>query len=327
MASRYVPPHLRSKQQNSQQQHSSPSPQAKTKERNPSDGYTADEIANQFGCAPDTKVGTLNAAEADESKLAFVLVFKDQHPEWPPRIFCKSNLHLLTASASPTPTGGTLSQTPGAEGRGNVEDQLSSSAPALTPDLPEMRSGPEDEGKNTGEENDTAHDNNYTITNTNINESSSSTPHLPTHLIPLFTQDSLSAFTPLKMEIFFFKGWYHIKSVTYLEPKSPELIKMLDGKFTPAGKKRSPEQWERSLGMRWGVVEFVPDGEGDAKGAGGFGKGDGEGVGKGKEEKGLLGNPMVPLKPMAEKEAKSVREMLEEIRLRDEKKGTVKGAS
>ncbi|KAL8728740.1 MAG: hypothetical protein Q9181_005241 [Wetmoreana brouardii] len=262
MASRYIPPHLRSKQQDSQKQHH-PSPEANAKERNPSDGYSADEIANQFGCAPDTKVGTLNAAEADESKLAFVLVFKDQHPEWPPRIFCKSNLHLLTASASPTPNGGTLPETSGAE-------------------------------------------------------------DLPTHPIPLFTQDSLTTSTPGKWKIFF-KGWYHIQSVTYLEPKSPELIKMLDGKFTPAGKKRSPEAWEQSLGMRWGVVEFVPLGEGDgAKRVGACGKGDGEGDGRGEEEK---GNPIVPLKPMVGKKTKSVREMLEEMRLRDEKTGTVQGVS
>ncbi|KAL8684462.1 MAG: hypothetical protein Q9218_008281, partial [Villophora microphyllina] len=106
MAGRYIPPHLRQKDAGQQGTPSSSSaPQLQIKERSLSDGYTPEEIANQFGLPSTEKVGTLNADES--GKLAFVLVFKDQHPEWPPKIFCKSNLHLLSSSSA----GGSPSQT------------------------------------------------------------------------------------------------------------------------------------------------------------------------------------------------------------------------
>ncbi|KAL9001848.1 MAG: hypothetical protein Q9188_005186, partial [Gyalolechia gomerana] len=73
MSSRYIPPHLRGQQQ-------STSSTAPPKRRNPSDGYTAIEIANQFNLS--SKPGTINASDDEPGKLAFVLIFKDQHPDW-----------------------------------------------------------------------------------------------------------------------------------------------------------------------------------------------------------------------------------------------------
>ncbi len=88
-----MPPHLRN-----QPPSSPPSPA----ERTPNDGYTLEELARQFDC--NHKVGTLNSdsekgIDWDHSSLAFVVIFKDQHPHWPPKIFCKTNLNLLPASA------------------------------------------------------------------------------------------------------------------------------------------------------------------------------------------------------------------------------------
>jgi len=94
MSARYLPPHLRT-----QPPSSSPPPA----ERTPNDGYTLEELAHQFDCKH--KVGTLNSnaekgIDWDHPSLAFIVIFKDQHPHWPPKIFCKTNLNLLPASAS-----------------------------------------------------------------------------------------------------------------------------------------------------------------------------------------------------------------------------------
>jgi len=88
-----MPPHLRN-----QPPSSPPSPA----ERTPNDGYTLEELAHQFD--RNHKVGTLNSnsekgIDWDHSSLAFIVIFKDQHPHWPPKIFCKTNLNLLPASA------------------------------------------------------------------------------------------------------------------------------------------------------------------------------------------------------------------------------------
>lgn len=69
-------------------------------ERKPEDGYTLEEIANQFSFDHKKKLGTLNRAsisveEEETPNLGFVIVFKDQHPKWPPKIFCKTYLFLL----------------------------------------------------------------------------------------------------------------------------------------------------------------------------------------------------------------------------------------
>ena len=82
---------------------------------------------------------------------------------------------------------------------------------------------------------------------------------------------------------------------------------------------RRPEQWERSLGIRWAVAELVPFSESgvrddDQKKSEAVAGSENEDEGRGKAR---LGNPMVPLKPMPELPKKSVRDMLAEMRLKD----------
>ena len=95
MAGRYIPPHMRGSTGSS----SAEKPMVKA-ERKPEDGYTLEEIANQFSFDHKKKLGTLNRAsisveEEETPNLGFVIVFKDQHPKWPPKIFCKTYLFLL----------------------------------------------------------------------------------------------------------------------------------------------------------------------------------------------------------------------------------------
>lgn len=78
-------------------------------------------------------------------------------------------------------------------------------------------------------------------------------------------------------------------------PRTPLLIKMLETKFTGPSTERSEEAWNKSLNMRWAMVDLQKAEE---------------------EEQGS--NPMEPLKEIKKK---SVSEMLEEMRLRESNGG------
>ena len=72
-------------------------------------------------------------------------------------------------------------------------------------------------------------------------------------------------------------------------PRTPLLIKMLESKFTGPKNERSEEAWNKSLNMKWAIVDLARV-EGGEQGS----------------------NPMEPLKEI---QKKSVSEMLEELRL------------
>ena len=97
MAGRYIPPHMRGSSGSSTEVLNVKA------ERKPEDGYTLEEISNQYSFRDKKQLGTLNRASIDVGEggkptIGFVLVFKDQHPKWPPTIFCKTNLNALPKS-------------------------------------------------------------------------------------------------------------------------------------------------------------------------------------------------------------------------------------
>ncbi|KAL8825182.1 MAG: hypothetical protein Q9170_007893, partial [Blastenia crenularia] len=193
MSTRYIPPHLRST--------STTTPQA----HNPSNSYTSLEIATRFHLSPQLKPGTLNASSEDPDTLSFILIFKDQHPDWPTKgeLLCKTNLHLLSPLTS-NAIDGTIS----AAEEGGTE---------LTPT----------ESKGSG-------------TTTSTPNSSSIPPPLlnqrkvtlPTHPIPLFAQQASPSYTANHTARFIFNGHYRLRSLAILPPRSAALIKLLDRKFT-----------------------------------------------------------------------------------------------
>ncbi|KAI9707447.1 MAG: hypothetical protein M1836_000408 [Candelina mexicana] len=93
MAGRYIPPHLRNKENVNSANGEPTKPEDEL--------YTLNEIISRFGQVVG-RPGTLNASETKPDTLAFILVFRKQHPNYHSRgeIFCKSNLHLLPNTES-----------------------------------------------------------------------------------------------------------------------------------------------------------------------------------------------------------------------------------
>ncbi|CAF9908802.1 hypothetical protein IMSHALPRED_007499 [Imshaugia aleurites] len=189
-------------------------------ERKAEDGYTLEEIANQYSFDHKKQLGTLNRApesvEEDEKTLGFVIVFQGQHPRWPPKVFCKTNLYLLPKT-----------------------DTLPSAPITVFTEIPK-----------------------------------SHTPENHKH----------------HEQKFLYAGAHTITRIQYLMPRTPLLIKMLESKFTGPKNERSEEAWNKSLNMKWAVVDLNIV-EGQEQGS----------------------NPMEPLKEIKKK---SVSQLLEEMRLR-----------
>ncbi|KAI4218308.1 MAG: hypothetical protein L6R40_008786 [Gallowayella cf. fulva] len=120
--------------------------------------------------------------------------------------------------------------------------------------------------------------------------------------IPIFLQThSKTPHTPAWKPL----GLHLLASTTYLEPRSARLIELLDRKFKitrPDGrevlKTRRGGNWEASLGMRWAVVRLERK------------------VGGADEE-----DDDDPMKGCVREERKGVREMMEEMRIRDREGG------
>ncbi|KAI9849624.1 MAG: hypothetical protein M1837_002749 [Sclerophora amabilis] len=114
------------------------------------------------------------------------------------------------------------------------------------------------------------------------------TPGLETS-IPLFVQTERSQGGKFR-----FDGYYRVSSVEYFEPRSAELISLLQAKFTQrvggqkVTKERQAERWDASLRMRWAVVTVERD-------------------------ESREGEPC----PAIKEASKSVNEMLEDLRLHD----------
>lgn len=223
MAGRYIPPHMRGSYDSS-----SAATLSVKAERKPEDGYTLEEISYQYSFDNRKQLGTLNRSskfveEEEKFTLGFVIVFKGQHPKWPPRIFCKTNLFLL-------------------------------------PKTDTLPSGP------------------ITVFTEVTN------PHTPENHRQHIDQR------------FVYAGAHTITRIQYLMPRTPLLIKMLESKFTGPQTERSEEAWNKSLNMKWAVVDLTKVEEGEEQGS----------------------NPMEPLK---EAKKKTVSELLEEMRLQKSSPG------
>jgi hypothetical protein len=60
--------------------------------------YSLKEIQYQFG-NPPSAISTLNVSACAPG--AYIVIFLHEHKDWPPTIFCKSNLHILPKDPTP----------------------------------------------------------------------------------------------------------------------------------------------------------------------------------------------------------------------------------
>ncbi|KAK6351539.1 hypothetical protein TWF718_004698 [Orbilia javanica] len=101
--SSYIPPHLRHKVPDLPASASTSLSKMTTpdayQERKPADEkpFTASEIYRHFGVVHG---GTINPSINNFKELAYILIFRNQHPQYPPKIFVKSNLELIFKNAS-----------------------------------------------------------------------------------------------------------------------------------------------------------------------------------------------------------------------------------
>jgi hypothetical protein len=107
-----------------------------------------------------------------------------------------------------------------------------------------------------------------------------------------------------------FEGWYNVDKLQFLEPNSPELVRMLELKWSREDKhgqtytsQRRGTDWDKSLGHRWAVAKLKID----------------------KDACRAKGESQIERLPERRKSStanKSVNEMLAELRMKDAKPET-----
>ncbi len=94
MAGRYVPPHLRNRGGSNDTGTS-----VGNREEHPGSGeYALQDLAHHYETEGHN---TLNSSMNDPTTITHILIFKSGHPDWPPKIYCKSNLDLLDGYRAP----------------------------------------------------------------------------------------------------------------------------------------------------------------------------------------------------------------------------------
>lgn len=239
MPGRYVPSHLRGGTASKASDPTLPSATRPRKRPSFSDHpnlHSAEEIRNYFWPAasndnPDAgrfppdpgHSKTLHDSAVTPGKLAYLFLFKDANPRW------ESDGIVYTKSS--------LELLPDAseEERPDAKDESIPDAATAT-------------STETVEPKDSKH---------NATGTAGPTQDGPTKHIAIFKQHHRG------YRSFSFEGWYTIARLTYLDPQTPELARMLGQKWTSVDRfgkmlkrERDPGAWQASLSMRWAVIKF-----------------------------------------------------------------------
>ena len=240
MASRYVPPHVRNKGSSSSGQENS-APISKSSKHD-EELFTPDDIEAHFWpkkfAADDLDQegeaslrSTLHASEAHPEKLSYVILFKGANPRWfaDKIIYAKSNLDLLPVSP-------------------DTKENIQSTDTPHNDEITEQLSSKVDPPKSA-------------------NESKKSDASVLQHSTPISTPiavfQEIAAPRPRSIR---FAGYHTISHLDILQPHSPELIRMLEQKWSITDrhgrvkyKERDAESWNRSLRFKWAVIKFKSD--------------------------------------------------------------------
>lgn len=239
----YVPPHLRKRTAGNDNPETSPiSPSAPTPQKSGRQWttqkfYTLDDLVVHTG----TRHNTLLPDPSCPTRLLAIMLFKDQHPDWTTKrqIFVKSNLDLLNQFRPED-----WKQVCALDRHVVVDTSSEVQKEPAAVDEATVVQGPGD---------------------------SESTDKSAPQSIPLFVEIPFGK----TRNTFEFEGYWHILSVQWLQPHSPELITQLERKFNPTsptkpkrsfGRKaehrpveRTEKAWKDSLEREWAVVTLEKD--------------------------------------------------------------------
>ena len=193
---------------------------------------------------------TMHGSAATPEKLAYVLLFKDANPRWESDgiIFTKTSLELLPADIQ--------------NGHDRASLPIESSDGSNDPEAPDRATETTEE--RPSEENRQDKETRATSTTSTITTSPKPKPNLVSHRIAIFTQLGRTPYDSDTTRTFTFAGYHTITHVAILEPRSQELARMLEQKWTRTNsrtghsqyRQREGDKWQESFDRRWAVVKF-----------------------------------------------------------------------
>ncbi|KAG8533758.1 uncharacterized protein KY384_001499 [Bacidia gigantensis] len=253
MAGRYVPPALRNRNLASAPASQSGKAVESTAARRPLSElklspdrndrplHTLQEIAPHYG--DNMTHSTLHDSAKTPGMLSYVVLFHGANPRWYSDhiIFARTNISFVKPFT--TVQHDHLEAKPGGLEASSRHIALRSS-----------HSGGEvlnDPDKDTSAESPSD-------VKTSILSNSEESPK--PHLIPVFLE---AKGRPSQGRSAVFYGYFSILHVDFLEPQSPELVRMLEQKWSPSKfgsgqtRRRSPERWADSLRQEWVVIQMT----------------------------------------------------------------------
>ena len=267
--SRYVPPALRNRPHPSGSP-ASPALRAPV-QASQTPGYTLNEIQSHY--FPDgsrstitsknnSQTKTLNDSASTPGRLAFITLFRNANPRWEKDkiIYTKSALQLLSIDSddNESEAKATITDVDRAQSEATHEPLIDFSTDNEARTSPSLPSTSQSPPPSTTDESTEA-------------SSMTDTTSLPPIAVYNQTPDSPGSTSNYDQSHarFNFCGYYNIANLQFLQPRSPELIRMLEQKWTlthPRSgrsfqKSRPKEEWDKSLSFKWAVIKLQKDQE------------------------------------------------------------------
>ncbi|KAK4899687.1 hypothetical protein LTR27_002953 [Elasticomyces elasticus] len=268
---------------------------------------------NDVTTGNELKSRTLHDSAATPGQLAYLLLFEGANPRWESDkiVFTKSGLDMLPPATDDQLSAQSKGDSKLAIETFNEDDSIASNGSRKGSDATDGierhninnddrrdPDGSDQQRTSIGDHSATEHDN----TASQVHNGDASAP------VAVFKQTRGRGMR----RSFQFDGFYYGLHIAYLEPHSPELVRMLEQKWSRIDRhgkvvmsERDHASWQESLGLRWAVVKFARHEEADRQ--------------KGVPRIERLSDATESARGGAVK--KSVNEMLQEMRLQEKCSG------
>ncbi|KAK7544281.1 uncharacterized protein J3D65DRAFT_13136 [Phyllosticta citribraziliensis] len=246
------------------------------------------DLAAQSAGGTDAVNSTLHSSSFESGKLKYAILFVDANPRWSSDkiIFAKSNLHLLPGAPRKDSATVEEEQKPGSA---NAED------------------GADKEQQQTPDQQ-----------NPDQDAEAPTKPHEST-IEPNLGAIAVFEQVGSRMGGMRFIGYHKLTRIQFLEPRSVDLVRMLEQKWSIPDKyghvrqiRRDSDKWLKSMGYRWAVLKFEDDAEANA-------------TLDPPDVKINAERELVPKVKKERKPQKSVNELLRELRLGKDNQGQLDG--